>query len=148
MCCYVHPSVEVSNAIIFITQGTLEARKANAPREVGILSQSAARFHTEDFLQTACSDSCETERGRRVVRDETHKHFCTPEKSLLLHVLRSRHDIRGSLRRWMKSSLAPEAAGVAAETVDVGPPWVVGHPPSSRVERVLLVYVVIFFVSA
>lgn len=46
----------------------------------------------------------------------------------------------------MKAGHAAQAARVAAETVDVGPSGVVGHPPCVRVERVLLVDVVILFV--
>lgn len=46
----------------------------------------------------------------------------------------------------MKAGLAADAAGIATETVDVGPSGVVGQPPRLRVERVLLVYVVVLFV--
>lgn len=46
----------------------------------------------------------------------------------------------------MKAGLATEAAVIATETVDVGPSGVVGHPPRLGVERVILIYVVIFFV--
>lgn len=46
----------------------------------------------------------------------------------------------------MKAGLAVKAAGIATETVDVGPSGVVGHPPRLGVERVLLIYVVILFV--
>lgn len=41
------------------------------------------------------------------------------------------------------AGLAVEAAGEAAEAVDVGPPGVVGYAPGFRVERVLLVDVVV-----
>lgn len=44
------------------------------------------------------------------------------------------------------AGLAVEAAGEAAETVDVGPSGVVGNPPGFGVERVLLVDVVILSV--
>lgn len=44
------------------------------------------------------------------------------------------------------AGLAVEAAGEAAETVDVGPPGVVGYPPCLGVERVLLVDVVVLSV--
>ena len=46
----------------------------------------------------------------------------------------------------MKAGLAAKAAGIATETVDVGPSGVVGHPPGLGVERILLVYVIILFV--
>ncbi|TNN71551.1 hypothetical protein EYF80_018237 [Liparis tanakae] len=61
-CC---SSAEISSAIIVITLGTLVPRRANAPREVGILSLSAAHSHTEDFLQTTWTDSCDgKEKGK------------------------------------------------------------------------------------
>lgn len=41
------------------------------------------------------------------------------------------------------AGLAVEAAGEAAEAVDVGPPGVVGYAPGFGVERVLLVDVVV-----
>lgn len=44
------------------------------------------------------------------------------------------------------AGLAVQAAGEAAETVDVGPPGVVGYPPGLGVERVLLVDVVVLAV--
>lgn len=47
---------------------------------------------------------------------------------------------------WLVAGLAVEATGEAAETVDVGPPGVVGYPPGLGVERVLLVDVVVLSV--
>lgn len=46
----------------------------------------------------------------------------------------------------MEAGLATKAAGIATETVDVGPSGVVGYPPRLGVERVLFIYVVILFV--
>lgn len=80
-----------------------------------------------------------------MVRDETgiliHCH-----QPLILHVFRRLYDIRSRLRRWMEAGLATEAAGIATETVDVGPSGVVGYPPGLGIEGVVLVYVVILFV--
>lgn len=83
MYCYVHgaavcafcsccSSAEVSGAIILITLGTLEPHRANAPKEVGILSLSAARSHSEDSLQTAWTDSCAREGKKGGKRSNTH----------------------------------------------------------------------------
>lgn len=44
------------------------------------------------------------------------------------------------------AGLAVQAAGEAAETVDVGPPGVVGYAPGLGVERVLLVDVIVLSV--
>lgn len=46
----------------------------------------------------------------------------------------------------MKTGLAAKAAGIATETVDVGPSGVVGHSSCLRIEWVLLIYVIILFV--
>lgn len=56
--------MEVSIAIIVITLGTLEAHRANAPREAGILSLSVARSHIVGSLQTAWTDSCDRGKER------------------------------------------------------------------------------------
>lgn len=63
------------------------------------------------------------------------------------HVFRRRHDVGGRLVVGrLVAGLAVEAAGEAAETVDVGPSGVVGNPPGLGVEGVLLVDVVILSV--
>lgn len=63
------------------------------------------------------------------------------------HVFRRRHDVGGGLVVGrLVAGLAVQAAGEAAETVDVGPPGVVRYPPGLGVERVLLVDVVVLSV--
>lgn len=80
-----------------------------------------------------------------MVRDETQ--IQTPVHYLsILHVFRWWHGISSRLWRWMKAGLAAKTAGIATETVDVGPSGVIGYPPRLRVERVLLIYVIIFFI--
>lgn len=74
-------------------------------------------------------------------RDTDSCHF-----SFILHVFRWWQGIRSRLWRWMKAGLAAKTAGITTETVDVGPSWVIGHPPCLRVEWVLLIYVIIFFI--
>lgn len=64
----------------------------------------------------------------------------------ILHVLRRWCGIRGRLWWWLKAGLAAKAAGIATETMDVGPSGVVGYSPCLRIERVLLIYVIILFV--
>lgn len=71
---------------------------------------------------------------------------CKCHHLCILHVFRRWCSIRGRLGRWLKAGLAAKATGIATETVDVGPSGVVGYPPCLRVERVLLIYVVILFV--
>lgn len=66
---------------------------------------------------------------------------------VVLHVFWRRHDVGGGLVVWrLVAGLAVQAAGEAAETVDVGPPGVVGYAPGLGVERVLLVDVVVLSV--
>jgi len=59
-------SAEVSSdiIIIIITLETLELHRANAPREVVILSLSEARSHNEGSLQTAWIDSFDIEKRK------------------------------------------------------------------------------------
>lgn len=76
-----------------------------------------------------------------------HTYRDTCPHVFILHVFRGWHGIRSRrLWRWVKAGLAAEVAGIATETVDVGPSGVVRHPPCLWVERVLLVYVIVLFV--
>lgn len=61
-----------SGAFILITLGTLEPHRANAPKEVGILSLSEARSHIEDSPQTAWTGSCDREGKEGGKRLNTH----------------------------------------------------------------------------
>lgn len=70
----------------------------------------------------------------------TH-HLC------ILHVFRWGCSVGDRRGRWLEAGLAAKATGVATETVDVGSSGIVGHSPGLGVERVLLIYVVIVFIS-
>lgn len=104
-----------------------------------------AHSHIEGSLQTAWTDSYHREGKKDSERFNTHiLIYC--HHLLILHVFRRRHDIRSRLWRWMKAGLAAEAAGIATETVDVGPSGVVGYPSRLGVEWVLFIYVIILFI--
>lgn len=62
----------VSSAVILVTQGTPEPRRANAPKAAAILCQSAARSRTGGSLRTAWPDSCHRQRreGEKCCRQD------------------------------------------------------------------------------
>lgn len=110
-----------------------------------ILSLSVAHSHIEGSLQTAWTDSYHREVKKGSERFNIHVvQYC--HHLFILHVFWRWYDIRSRLWWWMKAGLATKAAGIATETVDVGPSRVVGYPARLGVEWVLFIYVIILLI--